>query len=269
MMLLLLWGCGFGLGEEAAPVAEPAATATAAAQPAPPAFDVLPLGVELILEPQRFQAMVAPYKLGPVLARRAVGVTYNTDVMVDQIAAVRTGAELGALMVEAGHQEISVVQARLARIHAGLDAIQPGGPVLEQVARLSAAVDAGITGDAWVQVLQAHHAPIQDNVAAHLGDDMVPLLLAGAWMQGALLAVQGIQETGQLEAGPLLLNRPLVGGYFDAWVAQAGTDIFPAAAFSGIQESLGTLRTLTTRDPMTPADAAAIQDTLEGLLGMI
>jgi hypothetical protein len=94
-------------------------------------------------------------------------------------------------------------------------------------------------------------------------------LLAGAWMQGALLAVQAMREQDRLDAGPVLLDRPEIGAYFQNWVEQAGPDIFPPSALTGVRASLVTLRALTNNDPLTPADARVIQETLEGLLGMI
>lgn len=270
MIFALFLGCSFGFGDPDPTATDAtAAGALAAAEPVKPAFEPLPEGVELIMEPAGFLALIAPYGLGPSLASHAAKVEFNTAVVVDQIAAVRTGAELGALMVEAGHQDAAVVTARLARIHAGLSTLGGNGPVLVPLTRLTAAVESGITGSAWVQVLQAHHGPIQDNIAAHVGDDMVPMILAGAWMQGALLSVQALREKGAYEAGPLLLRRPEVGQYFASWVEHVGTDIFPQSALTGVRESMATLRRLTDQDTISPEDAAEIQDTLEGLLGMI
>jgi len=270
MIFALILGCSFGFGDPDPTAAEaPAAGALAATEPVKPPFDPLPEGVELIMEPARFQSLVKPYELGPSLASHAVSVEFNTAVMVDQMAAVRTGAELGALMVEAGHQDAAVVTARLERIRAGLSTLQGDGPELVPLTKLTAAVEAGIIGDAWVQVLQANHAAIHDNIALNVGDDMVPMILAGAWMQGALLSVQAMREEGAYEAGPLLLRRPRVGVYFESWVEHVGNDIFPQSALTGVRESMATLRRLTDQDTISPEDAAEIQDTLEGLLGMI
>ena len=98
---------------------------------------------------------------------------------------------------------------------------------------------------------------------------MVPLLLAGAWMQGALLGVQAMREEGSYALGPAMLRRPRVGHYFESWVDHVGNDVFPDAALTGVKESMADLRRLTDQDAISPQDAAAIQDTLEGLLGMI
>ncbi|GEM_PF-3371548 len=273
MIFALIAACGFGLFDadpsQGAVSPDNAAGAVATAEPPKASFDPLPADVELILEPAGFQALVAPYDLGPSLAGHAQRVSYNTAVAVPQMAAVRTGAELGALMVEASHQSPAVVTARLARIHDGLVAIKGDGPVLDPVTKLSAAVDAGLHGEAWVQVLQAHHALIQDSLVGHVGSDTVPLLLAGAWMQGALLSIQAIRERGEYGAAPVLLRRPEIGRYFEAWVDHVGNDLFPEAALTGVKGSMADLRRLTDQDHISPQDAAAIQETLEGLLGMI
>ncbi len=270
MIFALILGCSFGFGDAQEPgSATPEPPASAGLPGADVPFDPLPDNVELILEPARFQAVIAPYGLGPSLAKHAAEVEYNTAVVVDPLAAVRTGAELGALMVEAQDQDREIVLARLQRIREGLETIRGDGPGLVPLVKLSAVVESGVSGPAWVQVLQAHHAPIQKDLTLHVGEEMVPVLLAGAWMQGALLSVQALRERGAYEAAPLLLRRPEVGTYFEAWVEHVGNDLFPPSALTGVKESMATLRRLTDQDTISPAQAATIQDTLEGLLGMI
>ncbi len=270
MMFLWLWSCSLphdNGAEDQAPAIEPEAAMAEEAKQA--SFDPLPEGVELILEPARFHQQISPYGLGPSLARHARSVQYNTDILVAQMAAARSGAELGALMVEAGFQDPQTITARLQRIHDGMKAIRDDGPILDLLVMLQGTAESGISGEAWVQVLQAQYSPIRTHMADHLGTDVVPLLLAGAWMQGALLSVKAMREKDQLGIAPALLNRPEVGLYFERWMNHAGPEMFSDSAVADIQQSLLTLRALSDNDPMTPADAATIEKNLEGLLGML
>ena len=264
----LLIACSGG-GEVGEAPPAPETTVSAPEPPPVPAFDPLPSGVELLLEPARFQAQAAPFGLAGRLAKEAQEVERTTDVIVAELASVRTGAELGALMVEAPRQDPEIVVARLQRIREGLEAIRSDGPALGLVDAMIDEAANGVSGDAWVAVLQQHYPAMPTVFADHVGEENIPLVLAGAWMQGALLCVRAMRATGKLDAGPALLVRPEVGAYFVAWLDHTGEELFPESTLAAVRETLAVLAELSDNDPLTHGDAAVLQESLESLLGMI
>ncbi len=264
MSLALLLAC-FAEPEEQGVDAE-----LAIAQPAPPPdFDYRGDGVPLVPDFTDFHAQLAAKGLADPAARHAAEVQYKPDVMVAKIAATRTGAELGALFVEAGAGELPVMVARAQRIRDGLNAINEGGPAVQGADELIAWLLTDPPREQMLRELDERSDVAIDQLGEHAGDEFVPLVMAGAWLQAYDLVALAMEETANPSAGELLLAQPMVGAYFRSYTTSVGKDFLPVGMNGPLMDSLDKLERATDHQPMTPEDVASIREATESLLGMM
>lgn len=266
MTLILLLACS---GEPAPAEVVVEASPELPAEPPEPAFDYRGTGIPLVPDMTDFHAVLRDQKVSAAAARHAAEVEYKPDVMVEKIAATRTGAELGALFVEAGSGELPVMLARAQRIRAGLEAINDEGPALQDADSLIAWLKTDPPREELLAGMDTRTAVAIETLAEHAGDELVPLVLAGAWLQAYDLLALAMEETGNRAIGPQLLAQPAVGLYFKSYTASVGQDFIPSGMLGPMTHSLDRLEQATNHDPMSPEDVAAVRDATESLLGMM
>jgi len=232
-------------------------------------FDYRGEGVPLVPDFTEFHAQLAAKGLSGPAARHAAEVEYKPDVMVPKIAATRTGAELGALFVEAGAGELPVMAARAQRIRDGLNAINEGGPAVQGADELLAWLLTDPPRELMLRELDDRSDAAIDHLGEHAGDEFVPLVMAGAWLQAYDLIALAMEETDDWSAGSALLTQPMVGEYFRSYTATVGKDFLPAGMTGPLTDSLDMLERATDHEPMTPEDVASIRQATESLLGML
>lgn len=265
--VLTAW-CGLLAACGGAPDGEPAAEAGPAVAPVPhgevprPPDDLFP-------SPAAVDVLLRSGDLGAELAGLARSVEHKCDVMVAEIVALRTGAEFGALVVEAGAQDSEVVRGRLARIRAGLGTLDAHGPAVVQFDALKLQLDRGASGAAWVALLEQRRDPSRVALREQFPSDQVPLFLAGAWLQGAWLVAASMERTGRPEPGHALLHHPEVGVYFRSYLASpASSSLFQPLVRDELERTLA-LVDLHTRHEMTVEDVRVVREATERLLGML
>lgn len=268
MTAFLLWfACS---GEPSTPLPEATdVEAVVAEEPAPPSFNYRGEDVPLVPNMAQFHATLKEHKLSAAAARHAKEQEYKPDVMVAKIAAARTGAELGALFVEAGDGELPVMVARAERIRAGLESINDDGPALVKADALLELLRSDPPRDELLAAMDDRMGAALDELGEHAGDELIPLVMAGAWLQAYDLVALAMEETGEMAAGPTLLRQPLVGAWFTSYTGTVGQDFIPGGMLGPLTDSLKKLETATDHQPMTLQDAADIRDATESLLGMM
>ena len=244
------------------PVPEPAPARTQA-------FEYRPEGVELVPSLVELHATLAEHGLEKAAANKAAQVRYKPDVVVTNIAAARTGAELGALAIEAGVADPAIVAERVARIRAGLDSIHPEGPASVAVMGIEEELLANPDGPTLLASLDARRATAADVLVDHGGEEVLPLVAAGAWLQAYALVAAAMQETGHTAPAHALFHRPDIGEYFATYTATVGAEVIPSGLLGPLEVNLQTMKVLTEADPMSTEDITKLQEACDELLGML
>lgn len=245
-----------------APVAEPA---PARAQ----AFDYQPDGLQLVPSLVELHEVLAEHGLEEAAARKAAEVEYKSDVVVTNIAAARLGAQLGALAVEAGVTDPALVAERVRRIRAGLDSIAPEGDASRVILAIEEELAANPDRATLLASLDARRPTAVGTLTAHGGEEILPLVAAGAWLQGYSLIAAAMVETEQVGPAHQLFYRPAVGDYFVEYTATVGAEVIPGGLLGPLEVNLQTMKALTASDPMSLDDVSKLQQACDELLGML
>lgn len=252
--------------ELAAPPPEPP---TLFEEPELPSFDAWPGNPELLPAPSTVSASLAAHDLQTVCATYAAEISYKTDVSVSTIAAARTGAEIGALLVEAPVTPPAKLAERVLRIQAGLASLNEDSMALQETAALLVFLTQDPAPEQVAAQLDQLHAKLMMQIEEQSDNELLPVLLAGAWMQTYLLMAKGLEATENPGPGHALFYRPHVGEYFSSYVASAGQSSIPSGMLEPLQQTLGHLREVTKKDPMSAEDLATVRQGLDDILGML
>ena len=266
-MILLLLACSGG--PEAPPEASPTGPIPDPAPAREMAFEYRPEGVELVPSLVELHAAMKAAGLEEAAAARAAQVQLKPDVVVTNIAAARTGAEIGAFAVEVGTADPDLVAERLDRIQAGLDAIKVDGPASAAAQDMSAFLRTGPGAEDALARVDAGRPHALDLATDHGGEEIIPLLAAGAWLQAYALLAGAMEDTQRYEAAHALFHQPPVGEYFATYAATVGSEVIPGGVLEPLEINLQKMKELTTSDPMSAEEVRALREACEDLLGML
>ncbi len=266
-MLLLLLACT-AAPEPASDAVEPPAV-EASPEPELPTFDAWPGNPDLLPAPSLVALSLQAHGVQAACAEYAAQVSYKTDVSVSTIAAARTGAEIGALLVEAPVTDSAKLAERVQRIQAGLASLNDEGLGLQETSKLLVLLSQDPAPAQVTIQLDQLHAELLMNMEAQSDNELLPVLLAGAWMQAYLLIAQGLQAMNNPGPGHALFHHPHVGEYFSGYVASTGQDTIPSGMLAPLEQTLLNLRMVTQKDPMSAKDLATVRQGLDDILGML
>ncbi len=233
------------------------------------AFEYRPEGVELVPSLVELHAAMTAAGLQEAAVVRARAVEHKPDVVVANIAAVRTGAEIGAFAIEVGVADPDLVAERMARIQTGLDAIKVDGPASAAAQDMEAFLRTGPLPEEVLARLDNGRMHALDLVEDHGGEEIIPLMAAGAWLQAYALLAGAMEDTERYEAGHALFHKPPIGDYFATYAATVGGDVIPSGVLEPLEMNLQLMKTYTASDPMSPEQVRAMREACEGLLGML
>ena len=219
----------------------------------------------LLPEPITIRALLDEKGLtGHVVALSAKN-KYKTSVIVKNLCAARTGAELTNLMMEAGHADPAITRDRVNRISDGLEVFL--GPAMTDK-MLSGLAETAMTttGVPWLEELQVRHGVITEEISGMKNHPQLPLVLAGVWLQASWLTASALEESGNVEDAHALLYRPEIGTYFRSYVHTRGKEDFPQSVLNSLEKTLDVMDTRTAKDPMTTADITIVRKSVQGLL---
>jgi hypothetical protein len=252
---------------------EPAPTQLPPEAPAPAleaAFEYRPPGVPLVPSARELHEMLAEQPgLSEAVAARAAEAVYKPDVVVVKIAATRTGAELGALFCEAGVADPKDLALRMTRITSGFEAIATAGPAVQASQDFSAFLLTDPDRDSLLAEMDRYRPLALDLLADHGGEEIIPLVLAGAWLQAYTLTAGGLLDVEAPERGHHLFYQPAVGAYFTTYTATVGGEVVPSGVLEPLDLALAELELRTQNDPMSTEDVAEVLRASESLLGML
>ena len=265
----LLAACG---GEPEAPPTTPDVPATASPDVR---FDLADLKAKaqpamLVPGPLETQRALAgaglTTRLGALVSARSVVV----DVEDRDELAVRTGlamAQLALCLESADNAEILV---RLGKLRSGLAALGAGERVTSSIDQLGERIGNGaIAASDLPREMDDLTGLLLPEVTADLDERVLPLVQAGAWLEGAHLVARAIEAEGRADVAGRLLQQPDVVSYFLGYLDGEGATAAPAELVGQLRETLTRLLALTSKPALTAEDVAEVRSLTGAVLAQV
>lgn len=269
---LLLAACS-GEPEKSSPAEAPAEATPAEAPVEALALDQLQAGASmdaLVPSPAETQRALTNAGLSSSLAKMAEGREVKVDVADQDEVAVRTGVVLAHVVLGAKDAPKEKLIAQLAELEVGLKKLGAKEKILTTIDDLSARIGNDATGrDELVREMDELANVMVPEVEYAVGDRALPLLRAGAWLEGAWLVSGAIQAEGRYDVATSLLRQPAVVAYFKDYLYGPGKEVAPAAINAELQATLGKLEAITAKETLGQEDVAAIHEATNGLLSKL
>lgn len=261
-----------GEPEKSGSTEEPVATPEEA-PPAPLSLQEMQSGASmdaLVPSPAETQRALANAGLSSSLLKMTEGRDFKVDVADNDEVAVRTGVILAHVVLGAKDAPKERLIAQLGMLKTGLKKLGAKDKILATIDDLSARIGNDATGrDELVREMDELANVMVPEVEYAVGDRALPLLRAGAWLEGAWLVSGAIQAEGRYDAANALLRQPAVVQYFKDYLYGPGKEVAPAAINGELQATLGKLETITAKESLGQEDVAAIHDAVGALLSKL
>ena len=124
-----------------------------------------------------------------------------------------------------------------------------------------------LTGDKLVFELDQLRAAVIPEIS-YEADWTLPMLQAGAWLEGAHLVSQALGDDPN-GAGTALLKQPEVVDYFLRYVQQEGDGRAESAVLDTLKATLGKIKEICSQDAMTADDIKAIHESTGVVLDLL
>ena len=271
LSLLSLVAC-FGETEEA-PAPPPAAAQAQAEAAAPaPAADAQAAERALAPSPLDLAKGVKGAGLNTALATLVPDRSFEMEAGSTDMAAVRTGVVIADAILGGEDADKALFLRRLQQARAGMVRLgmKEGQGVLNEVDGFIAAVENDTASRA--DFIASLDAIIQTKVPEESwapGDTTGPLLQAGAWLAGTNLVAKSIVAEDNAAAAGALLREEAVVDYFIQYVRAEGSDKAPDAIVEELTRTLGVLKEVAGKPTLGVADAQAVADATDKLLGQL
>jgi hypothetical protein len=272
-LLSLAIGCGSGLDTISAEGTKPSEAPSD--KPRDTKFDKATLAAEaiqvaLVPSPAEMQRALGnaglTTKLSELISARDVLMTSDHK---DQIA-VRTGVVMADLVLSVQTAEPAAQVTRLSRMKQGFVAMGAEASVVQTIDELSARIASGSgSRDDLVKEFDELSGVMIPKLKFSAGEDMVPLIQAGAWLEGAHLVSGAILAEGKHEEASRLLRQPAVVSYFLGYVRSDGKTRAPDVVVTQLESTLVTLMEIAIKDDLTEADVKTIHSATGAVLNLL
>ena len=279
VLLSLLAACD---GEVSAPPKDatsggPPAAPTDLAEKAPDVkFDLATLQAEakpaaLVPSPVEMQKALSAAGISTRLATLVSARNIETVVPDKNAAAVRTGVVLADLVLTVKDASTPQIVAQLGRVKQGLQAL--GGS-----ADLSATIDDlsnrltndAISRDDLVKELDELRGVMVPAGSYELGENAVPLILAGSWVEGSHLVAAAMKAENKYEGADNLLKQPAVVDYFLEYVSAKGeAQGAPSDLVAKLETTLGELKVIAAKPTLGKEDVDRIHSATGEVLALL
>jgi len=187
----------------------------------------------------------------------------------DQIA-VRTGVVLADLVLTVQTASTEEQVARLGRIKEGLASLGAGGDVAATLDELVGKIKSGSgSKDDLLKEFDELSGVLVPEIKYEAGEWVIPLIKAGSWLEGAHLVAGAIKAEGKYEEAAKLLRQPHVIDYFIEYVQREGSEKAPDAVIAKLNETLSTLKEVTSKSVIEEADVNTIHSATAAVLTML
>lgn len=266
--LLLLVACS---GEPAAPE-QPNTPPPEATPPADVRFDVKDLQAQasqeaLVPSPAEVQRTLQNAGLTSKLAELVKGRKVVVEGANDDEVAVRTGIVLAQLVLSAASAPKEDLTAHVAQLKTGLGKLGAGEDIQKSLDDLSARIaNEASSREDLVREMDEIAGMMVPDVEFKVGERALPLIRAGAWLEGAWLVTSAIQAEGKYEAATSLVRQPAVVAYFRSYLSKEGQSVAQGELMTQLDQTLTTLEGVTAKETISQEDVAAVHDAVGAVL---
>ncbi len=185
----------------------------------------------------------------------------------DKIA-VRTGVVLADLLLTVKSATTEETVGRFGQLREGLVTLQAGSDLPREIDDLVERISNGaLMGDHLVFELDQLRAAVIPELE-YEADWVLPMIQAGAWLEGANLVAQAIKE-GEPGIGNDLLRQPDVVDYFLQYVQTEGDGRAADVVLMTLTATLESLKAICSKDSLEPADIDTIQTSTQSVLELL
>ena len=278
MLAALLAACG---GDEPAekPAAEnPAAENPAAGTPAKApekTFTAAELAaaaeeVALVPRPAEMEKALANAginaRLGDMVSDRDISTDHAN---LDQVA-VRTGVVLADLVLTAKTAPKEKTVHNLGKLKKGFEKVGAGNDIQVTIDEMIASVNNdALKGTELVQEMDELSGVLVPELETEAGEWVVPLIQAGSWLEGAHLVSGALKAESKFDAADGMLRQPAVVDYFIKYVDREGGDKAPDEVVAKLNETLKTLKEVSSKPKLEQADVETIHSATGAVLTML
>ena len=170
------------------------------------------------------------------------------------------------LTVESASKEATV--SRFKQIQAGLKVLKAGDDLPREIDDLIGQIENdSLTGSKLVFELDQLRAAVIPEIS-YEADWTLPMLQAGAWLEGAHLISKALADGGN-SAGTELLQQPDVVDYFLRYVAKEGEGRADSKVLDTLKATLSKIKEIVSKETLTAEDISAIHDSTGVVLDML
>ena len=270
LLSLIFAGCG----EPAAPEAPPA-PAAAQDDPAEPAANAeRPAGepeIQILVDLPEMQKALTNAGIDVELSSLVQKRTYDLERADQDLAAVRTGVVLADALLTVKTAEKPVLVERMNTVRSGMKRLESGPTIDNTLAEL-------------IRVIQVEAASREELVASFRDlsieiiselefrerEKVVPLIEAGAYLEGANLVARALQQVPDRSSGDDLLKRGTAVNYFIEFVSTEANDKLSRETRSMLIDVLTKLKAVADKEgKLSDDDLAMVVSSTEDVLGFL
>jgi hypothetical protein len=276
LLAMIAGGCG---DSDPAPAATDEATRPAAqAQPSkkkvikfdPATLQAEALKIALVPSPAEMQRALSNAGLETQLADMVKDRDIRMDIENKDQIAVRTGVVLADLVLTVKTATPEQQVARLNRVREGMKALGAGDEVDKTLSELAARIKSGSgSRDDLLKEFDELSGVLVPELKYEAGEWVIPLIKAGSWLEGAHLVAGAIKEEGKFDEAGKLLKQPHVIDYFIEYVQREGSKKAPDAVIAKLNETLSTLKEVTSKSVIEEEDVNTIHSATAAVLTML
>ena len=186
-------------------------------------------------------------------------------------AAVRTGVIIADLLLSAKTADKASLIARLEKINTGLSQLKGGKDIDVTITDLQQRIEAdAVSPIELIKELEELSNALIPELTFQGQKEIIPLIQAGSWLEGANLVAKAIRATGNPAAADAMLKQPAVVSYFIRYVNTEGKEKAPAPITKILDASLQNLKTLAEKkEPFTLQDLDTVINTTNNVLALL
>jgi hypothetical protein len=271
-LVALLAGCG---GGDSKKPTEPAAQDVTTQAP-PAAVDLTSLkaqaeNVTLVPAPMEMQKALDKAGIAETLEGLVQERKLNFDSQDADVAAVRTGVVLADTLLTVKSAAPEKLVARMEAVKKGLVTVKAGGDIVKTIDDLIGEINnlGGGSRNELVKELDEMHAAIIPEIEYEAGEQIVPLIQAGSWLEGSNLLASAILKANRPEVANDLLRQPSVCDYFLKYVDVAGKSKAPDEVVKQLRTTLEKLKEISVKPSLTIEDVQEVKKQTDTVLGML
>jgi hypothetical protein len=239
-------------------------------------FDLATLQAEakpaaLVPSPVEMQKALAAAGISTRLATLVSARNIETVVPDKNAAAVRTGVVLADLVLTVKDASTPQIVAQLGRVKQGLQTLGGSADLAATIDDLSNRLtNDAISRDDLVKELDELRGVMVPAGSYEVGENAVPLILAGSWVEGSHLVAAAMKAENKYEGADNLLKQPAVVDYFLEYVTEEGeAQRAPTDLVAKLETTLGELKVIAAKPTLGKEDVDRIHSATGEVLALL